>query len=78
VTLSVIQDQYYWKGMSKDIKDFVGSCFRCITSAPGETTPRPMGDALHASKPNEVIHFDYLYMRTSVDDVKYVLNVKDD
>jgi Integrase zinc binding domain len=62
VTLSTMQDHYYWNGMSKDIKVFVGSCFHCIASAPGETTPRPMGEALHASKPNEVIHFDYLYM----------------
>jgi Integrase core domain/Integrase zinc binding domain len=78
VTLSTIKDQYSWKVMSKDIKVFVGSCFHCIASAPGETTPRPMGKALHASKPNEVIHFDYLYMDTSVGNVKYVLIVKDD
>jgi hypothetical protein len=69
---------YYWKGMSKDIKVFVGYCFHCIASAPDEATPRPMGEALHASKPNEVIHFDYLYMGPSVDDVKYVLLFKDD
>jgi transposase InsO family protein len=37
-----------------------------------------MREALHASKPDEVIHFDYLYMISSVDDVKYVLIVKDD
>jgi transposase InsO family protein len=53
-------------------------CFHCIASASGEITPRPMGEALHASKPNEVIHFDYLYMGPSVDDVKYVLIVKND
>jgi transposase InsO family protein len=64
--------------MSKDIKVFVGSCFHCIARAPGETTPRPMGEALHASKPNEVILFDFLYIDKSVDDVKYVLIVKDD
>lgn len=78
VTLTAIQDHYYWKGMSKDVKVFVGSCFHCIASAPGETTPRPLGEALHATKPNEVIHFDYLYMGPSVDDAKYVLIVKDD
>jgi hypothetical protein len=78
VILSAIQNHYYWKDMSKDIKAFVGSCFHCIASAPGETTPRPRGEALHASKPNEVIHFDYLYMGPSVDDAKYVLIVKDD
>jgi hypothetical protein len=78
VTLSAIQDHYYWKGISKYIKIFVGSCFHCIASAPGETTQRLMGEALHPSKPNEVIHFDYLYMGPSVYDLKYVLIVKDD
>jgi hypothetical protein len=35
-------------------------------------------EALHASKPNEVIQFDYLYMTPSVGDAKYVLIVTDD
>jgi hypothetical protein len=75
VTLSTIKDHYCWKGMSKVIKVFEGSCFHWIASSPGETTPRPMREALHASKPNEVI---YQYMDPSVDDVKYVLIVKND
>jgi hypothetical protein len=33
---------------------------------------------LHVTKPNEIIHFDYLYMIPSTDDDKYVLIVKDD
>jgi hypothetical protein len=37
-----------------------------------------MGEALHASKPNQVIHFEILYMGPSVDYFKYVLIVKDD
>jgi hypothetical protein len=64
--------------MSKDIKVFVGSCFHCIASDPGETIPRPRGEALHASNPNEVIHFEYLYMGPSFDDAKYVMIVTDD
>jgi hypothetical protein len=38
VTLTAIKDHYYWKGMSKDVKVFVSSCFHCIASAAGETT----------------------------------------
>jgi hypothetical protein len=78
VTLTAIQDHYYWKGMSKDVKVVDSSSFYCLSSAPGETIPRPLGEALHATKPNEVIHFDYLYMGPSTDDAKYVLIVKDD
>jgi hypothetical protein len=60
--------------MSKNVKIFARSCFHCIASAPGETTPRPLGEALHATKPNKVILFDYLNMGPSTDDAKYVLN----
>jgi Integrase zinc binding domain len=78
VTLSAIQDQYYWRDMSKYIKVFVGSCFHCNASAQNETTSRPRGEVLHASKPNEVIHFDYLYMGPSLSDAKYVLILTND
>jgi Integrase core domain len=64
--------------MSKDVKIFVGLCFHCIASATGEATRRPRVEAMHATKPNEVIHFDYLYMGKSVDDAEHVLIVKDD
>jgi hypothetical protein len=64
--------------MSKDVKFFVGSCFHFIARAPGGTTPRPLGEALHATKPNKVIYFDYLYMGSSTDDAKYVLIAKYD
>jgi hypothetical protein len=33
---------------------------------------------MHATKPNEIIHFDYLDMGKSVDDAEYVLTVNED
>jgi transposase InsO family protein len=41
-------------------------------------TPRPRGEAFHATKPKDVIHFNFVYVIPSVDDAKYVLIVKDD
>ncbi|POM64292.1 Hypothetical protein PHPALM_20207 [Phytophthora palmivora] len=41
--------------------------------------PRPYGPALHATKPNEVLHFDYLTLPEDEDTHnKYVLVLKDD
>jgi hypothetical protein len=40
--------------------------------------PRPFGQALHASLPNEIIHFDFLYMGPSKAGYKYLLLIKDD
>jgi IS30 family transposase len=42
------------------------------------TAPRPRKEASHTSRPDEIMHFDYLYMGPSVDIAKYVLIVKDD
>lgn len=41
--------------------------------------PRPLASALHAQRPNEVVHLDYLYMGpSSAEGPKYVLLLKDD
>jgi transposase InsO family protein len=44
----------------------------------GEMVPRPLGSALHAEQPNELIHFDWLSLPESGDGLKHVLVVKDD
>ncbi|POM64802.1 Chromodomain containing hypothetical protein putative [Phytophthora palmivora] len=40
--------------------------------------PRPLDKAIHADKPNEVMHWDYLYMGKSDSYLEYVLVIKDD
>nr|CCA21802.1 AlNc14C134G7048 [Albugo laibachii Nc14] len=41
--------------------------------------PRPFGESLqHATRPNELIHFDYLAMPASEDNYRYILILKDD
>lgn len=50
----------------------------CISTKPGTIVPRPLGSALHATKPNELFHFDFCYMMEASDDKKYELILKDD
>jgi hypothetical protein len=41
--------------------------------------PRPLDTQLHAAKPNEILHFDFLYIGLSKDGkYKYLLLLKDD
>jgi IS30 family transposase len=41
--------------------------------------PRPLGTQLHATKPNEILHFDFLYIGLSRDGKhQYLLLLKDD
>lgn len=44
-----------------------------------ERIPVSLFSAVHGTKPNEVVHADFLYMgHTEGSDVKYLLLVKDD
>lgn len=44
----------------------------------GERVPRPLGNALHGTRPNEIIHLDYCFIPKAATGESYVLMVKDD
>jgi hypothetical protein len=65
--------------MDRDIETFCNTCLHCQSTNSGDRAPMILfGEALHASKPNEVLHMDYLYMGPSTVGCKYVLLLKDD
>jgi hypothetical protein len=53
--------------MAKDVKVFVQNCLHCVATIPGDKVPRPPGTQLHATKPKEILHFDFLYIEFSRD-----------
>eukprot|EP00171_Calliarthron_tuberculosum_P012252 IDg12252t1 len=77
-TKASIIARFWWTKMSDDIEDFVKSCLHCLATQPGKVIPRPLGHALHASKPNELLHFDFCYMAPGVDNQRYILILNDD
>ncbi|GMF18554.1 unnamed protein product [Phytophthora fragariaefolia] len=77
-TPAAIRDWCWWPSLADDVSRFVRSCIHCVATRNGRE-PRPYGPAIHATKPNEVIHFDYLTLPEDEDSHnKYVLVVKDD
>ncbi|KAE9122647.1 hypothetical protein PF007_g7378 [Phytophthora fragariae] len=77
-TAAAIRDWSWWPIPADDVSRFVRSCIHCVATRNGRE-PRPYGPAIHATKPNEVIHFDYLTLPEDEDSHnKYVLVVKDD
>jgi hypothetical protein len=65
--------------MAKDVKVFVQNCLHCVATIPGDKVPRPLGTQLHATKPKEILHFDFLYIGLSRDGkYQYLLLLKDD
>lgn len=77
-TWNALRETFKWTDMRDDVRSFVSSCLLCVLSKSGDKVPRPLSTTVHAVKPNEVIHFDYLFLGENEHDNKYVLVVKDD
>jgi hypothetical protein len=69
-------------GMDNDgqgCRGLVQNCLHCVATIPGDKVPRPLGTQLHATNPNEILHFDFLYIGLSRDGkYQYLLLLKDD
>lgn len=77
-TVANIQEHFFWTKMRADIFSFCNSCLHCLTTTGGLPIPRPMAHTLHADKPNDLLHLDFLYMGPSNGDHQCVLILKDD
>jgi transposase InsO family protein len=65
--------------MAKDVKVILQNCLHCVATILGDKVPRPLGTQLHATKPNEILHFDFLYIGLSRDGkYQYLLLLMDD
>jgi Integrase core domain/Integrase zinc binding domain len=78
-TLGAIKEYVAWTTMAKDVKVFVQNWLHCVATIPGDKVPRPLGTQLRETKPNEILHFDFLYIGFSrCGKYQYLLLLKDD
>lgn len=63
--------------MREDAQTFCDSCLHCLATDSRERIPRPLGHSLRASKPNEVIHFDFCWLPKSSCGMQYLFVLKD-
>lgn len=56
---------------------FCRSCLLCLQCKGSKVIPRPWGRTVQANRPNQVLHFDYLYIGPSFNGAEYILVVKD-
>ncbi|OQR83686.1 hypothetical protein ACHHYP_14408 [Achlya hypogyna] len=76
-TFSALRHFAWWSTMKADVDYFLKSCLHCM-KVRGKVVPRPYGATLHAEKPNELLHFDWLSLPTAYNGMAYVLVMKDD
>jgi hypothetical protein len=46
-----------------------------VATIPGDKEPRPLGAQIHATKPNEILQFDFLYIVLSRDSTYYFVGM---
>lgn len=78
-TLHWLTARFTWPGIDKDVKTMCFACLHCLKTKGGKTIPRPWMHIPAANGPNEVIHFDYVYIRaaTTATAPEYVLVIVD-
>ena len=77
-TADILREQFSWDTLDADCHSFVSNCIHCIMAKTGQNIPRLFAACLHATLPNEVVHFDYLFMGPSSAGEKYILVLKDE
>nr|CCA15787.1 PREDICTED: GapPol polyproteinlike putative [Albugo laibachii Nc14] len=76
-TRSALDKSFVWFRMNHDVVELVKMCLHCAATK-GPRVTRPLGESLHTEKPNELIHWDYIFMGISSTDDEYILVIKDD
>lgn len=81
VTFAWIARHFYWPTMQTDVGVFVRQCLHCLRARGGAIVPRPWLPSFAPTEPNQLIHFDFLYLREpemkTVGGLKYVLVIMD-
>ena len=72
-TERTIRKVFYFSDMHETVKNLVKQCLQCQKNTAGELVPRPFGNALLGTKPNEVLHMDYFW----IGDGTFCLTIKD-
>jgi hypothetical protein len=57
-TLGATKECYVWTKMAKDIKVFVQNYLHRVATTSEDKVPRQLDTRLHATKRNEILHFD--------------------
>lgn len=77
-TWHVLRKEFIWVDQRNDTHDFVSFCLLCVLSKSGNEVPRLLSTTIHGSRPNDVIHFEYVSLSQSDKEDKYALVVKND
>ena len=50
----------WWSGCERDMLQLCNKCLHCLPTRGGVRIPRPLGEAVHGTQRNEVLHMDWI------------------
>lgn len=78
-TYAKIKRKFYWKGMKKDIEDYVKQCKKCQRNKTGRSTKMPVTFTTLSQKPFDKLYIDLVGpLPMSLSGNKYILSMVDD
>ena len=78
VTFKSLATRFVWSKMKSQVREFVRGCLHCRGAKGPALHPRPWGSTLVGEKPNQVVHFDFLYLKPAQKTgYSYVLTIRD-
>lgn len=75
-TLGLVQDRFYWPGMSKDVADRIQNCGRCLRRKTPTNVRAPLV-SVNTSQPLELVCMDYLTLEMSKGGFQHMLVITD-
>jgi RNase H-like domain found in reverse transcriptase len=67
-------EHFVWDDIVEDVDTFFASCLHCAANDGPLRVQRPMMHTLHTIKPNQLLHFDFLYVGPSVEGCLLILS----
>ena len=61
-TIARLTQYFWWDTIPRDITTFVNACIHCLSVRGGAKVPRPLGHQIRATRPQQWLHMDYLYI----------------
>ena len=77
-TYRSLRDLFAWHKLRDDVNEFISMCLQCCRTKSGKLIPRPWGQQVRATRPNQILHFDYMHIGESKMGYNYVLVIMDD
>lgn len=75
VCMAILKKLFTFKHMKDIVSDFMQKCLSCKHVKGGKIIPRPWAATIKATKSNEILNFDFLYIGPSNYGVEWIFNV---